>query len=336
MKNKKNEKRGGSRDLTLALMGAAICVLAAVIIGVIIYEAGGFSKSEERLDIQTALTSEASPQARADAREPISAETPAEITSETEKVVVVLDPGHGKLSNLMTDGEKEQNGWQYADNRGWGEWRHWKSGTVWEDCFAEGCSGRAPENGSCWYPIENGDRETEPAVNLNNALAAKRYLEEKGFEVRLTRADNETNPSMTRRLTYCCPNGDTSLPPDADLFVCVHSNAGGGRGSCYISLDGVYDQAGISGTYADDSNTLGRYINDEIVNATDLSYYADGVYTLSPELVLFCKSPITIAYLEIGFFDNDSDLSILESESDAIGKAIADGIGKYVSDYGIQ
>lgn len=254
---------------------------------------------------------------------------PVEIMS-ISKGIIVLDAGHGKLSGNMTDEEKAADGWLYnASKGGWGEWRHWKSNAVWQDCEGYGCSGRAPSGGGCWYPIGNGDRSTEPEITLRNTYAAAQYLEEMGYEVRMTRTSNEQNPSMTKRLIYCYPNNDTSAQPDADLFVCIHSNAGGGRGSAYIELSGVYDQAGIDADYAYSGNRAGKLINDEIVNSTSLSAYSGGRYSALPELVLFCKSPVPIAYLEIGFFDNMSDLSILNSEYDQIGKAIANGIDKY-------
>ena len=138
---------------------------------------------------------------------------------------------------------------------------------------------------------------------------------------------------MTKRLINCYPNNDTTQAPDADLFVCVHSNAGGGRGSAYIALDGYYDQAGIPADYVEKGNLLGKYINDAIVANTNLSAYSNGRYPALPELVLFCKCPIPIAYLEIGFFDSNSDLNILRSESQQIGYSIAEGIDKYCKEF---
>ena len=246
------------------------------------------------------------------------------------KGIVVLDPGHGKLSGAMSDEQKIADGWLYnAARGGWGEWRHWKSGTTWQDCEGSGCSGRATSGGGCWYPIGNGDRSKEPEITLRNTYAAAKYLEEMGYEVRMTRTSNDQNPSMTKRLIYCYPNNDTSAQPDADLFVCIHSNAGGGRGSAYIELSGVYDQAGIPSNYTELGNYAGRLINNQIVNNTSLTAYSGGCYKGSPELILFCKSPVPIAYMEIGFFDNSSDLNILNNEYDQIGKAIADGINQY-------
>ena len=118
--------------------------------------------------------------------------------------------------------------------------------------------------------------------------------------------------------------------PDADFLVCVHSNAGGGKGSAYIELAGSYDQEGIPEDYAYIGNTLGKYINDEIISTTPMQQYGGGVISGMPNLILFCKSPVPVAYLEIGFYDNQNDLSILNSEYDAIGKAIAVGIDKFV------
>ena len=150
-----------------------------------------------------------------------------------------------------------------------------------------------------------------------------------GYTVRMARGASD-NPSMTKRLQYCYPDGDMTKAPDADAYICIHSNAGGGKGSCYISLSGLYDQAGIAPDYIEQGNALGKAINDRIVSDTSLSSAGSGGrYDGYPTLVLFCKSQITIAYMEIGFFDNAGDLSILQNESDAIGKAIANGINDY-------
>ncbi len=255
--------------------------------------------------------------------------TAAPEAEEQTKKIVVLDPGHGKSSSAMSDAEKESEGW-INSSRGWGEWRHWKSNTVWTDCEGSGCSGRAPSGGGCWYPIGDGDRDIEPEINLRSAEFAKSYLEQMGCEVRMTRTSNEQNPSMTKRLTYCYENCDTTCEPDADIFVCIHSNAGGGRGSAYMALRGLYDQAGINAEkYVADSNLLGSLINSRITAQTGLGAFVGGRYDGLPEAILFCKSPVTIAYLEIGFYDDPADLEILNNNSEAVGRAIAEGIADY-------
>lgn len=247
-----------------------------------------------------------------------------------EAKIIVLDPGHGKPSSLMTDDEKQKAGWVRNKNGEWGEWRHYKTAST-EDCTGAGCNGRVPQNGACWYPIGHGDRNTEPDLNLKNALAAQKYLEQMGYTVRLTRSTNDENPSITQRLSYCHPNNDKTKEPDAEVYICIHSNASGGtaQGTAYVSAKAPYDQLWITTSYADDSNRLGKLCNDYIADMTSLSLNGSGEIAWEPELIAFCKSPIPCGYLEIGFFDNNSDLSILESESDKIGMAIAKGVDEF-------
>lgn len=244
-----------------------------------------------------------------------------------DKRIVVIDAGHGKQSLEMTEEEKTSEGYEYnVGTDSWGEWRHYKNGTFGQDCYGDGCTGLCPENASCWYPMENGDRDIEPEINLSNALAAKTYLEQLGYEVRMTRDTNEQNPSMNKRVSYCFPNNDTSAEPDADAYICIHSNAGGGSGTSYISLNGPYEQGFIPEDYIDSSNYLGQLINERVSEKTGL--YANAPID-TPYLILFNKCPVPIAYMEIGFFDNDNDLSVLRESADAIGYAIAEGVDAY-------
>lgn len=250
-------------------------------------------------------------------------------TSDNTRKVVVLDAGHGKSSSAMSDDEKTSEDYVYSNSRGgWGEWRHYKNGTFGKDCEGSGCTGTAPGNGSCWYPMGNGDRDTEPSINMNNAIAAKKYLEQMGYEVRMTRTSNEQNPSMNKRVSYCFPNNDINSATDASVYVCIHSNAGGGSGSSYISLDGSYTQRYIAEDYIEQSNKLADIINKKIAAASGLALNnpIDG----EEYLILFNKCPVPIAYLEIGFFDNSSDLNILQSSGDLIGRAIAEGVDEYM------
>lgn len=250
------------------------------------------------------------------------------------KRIIVIDPGHGVSSAQMTDEMKAASGWVKNSNGAWGEWRHYKIGSSTEDCQGSGCNGRVTPNGACWYPIGSSDRNIEPDINLKNAQAAERYLTNMGYEVRMTRRSNQENPSITRRISYCYPNNDTSRTADADVFLCIHSNAGGGSGAAYISLEGPYDQRGISSDYAEKGNRLGRLCNESIVNNTSLKMSGSGVISFEPELIAFCKSPIPCGYLEIGFFDNASDKAILDSEYDSIGRAIAEGVDRYFRENG--
>ena len=244
-----------------------------------------------------------------------------------KNTIIVLDPGHGKSSSNMTVDEKKAYGWVQNSSGAWGEWRHFKIGSGTVDCEGSGCNHRVTPNGACWYPIGNGDRASEPDINLKNAMAARHYLESMGYSVRMTRTSNDENPSITRRLEYCYPDGDKTKKPDAVLFLCIHSNAGGSRGTSYIKLDGKYDQAWIESDYVSEGNRLGKLCNDRIAAETSLS--ESGPITFEPELIAFCKSPVPCGYLEIGFFDNKADRAVLDSEYDKIGKAIAEGVDDY-------
>lgn len=245
-----------------------------------------------------------------------------------EKKIVVLDAGHGKSSAEMTAEEKSAEGYEYNEETGgWGEWRHYKNGTFAQDCRGSGCTGLSPENASCWYPMENADRDTEPEINLSNAIAAQKYLEEMGYEVRMTRTSDGQNPSMNKRVSYCFPENNTTVEPDASAYICIHSNAGGGNGTSYISLEGPYTQDFIDDNYISNSNCMGELINSKIASAAGLS---NNAAINSPYLILFNKCPVPIAYLEIGFFDNAGDLEILKSSCDEIGRAIAEGVDEYL------
>ncbi len=252
-----------------------------------------------------------------------SCKTEQAVTPEIVKKIIVIDAGHGKPSSQMSEAEKEAEGYMYNDESdGWGEWRHYKRGTFGEDCHGSDCNGDR-----CWYGVEYTDRDTEPDLNLKNALSAKKYLEEMGYEVRMTRTTNEETPSMNKRVSYCFPNNDINSEPDASAYVCLHSNAGGGRGTSYIRLDGEYEQSYIDETYISASNEMADIINKKIAAVTSL---AENPPINSPHLILFNKSPVPIAYLEIGFYDNASDLEIIENSHDSIGKAIAEGIDEYL------
>ena len=255
---------------------------------------------------------------------PVAEYRPLDISYD-KKITVVLDAGHGKSSYLMSDEEKLSEGYVY--NNGWGEWRHRKNGTADEDCCGFNCRG----DHSCWYSISNVDRDREPEINLRNAFFAQYYLEnELGYNVRMTRTSNDTNPSFSKRVSYCYPGSDVSAAPDAAAFVSIHSNAGGGRGSACIAAEGLYTQKWIGSSYTYDCCELGRLINNRIVSETSLKAYSGGCIEDQGYLIAFNKSPVPVGYIEIGFYDNYSDLNILNSEYDAIGKAIANGINDFL------
>lgn len=333
-----DDMRDNNLGLTLRLaviylaVAAAVCICAVTCTNIAETDA-----VKKRLDNETTLAMMQMPsldeaavyKKSGSAKGPISSLIRGKLTEE-KKTVIVLDAGHGQSSSSMSADEKNNEGYEYNEQLGaWGEWRHFKNGTFGAECHGSGCTLSAPPNGSCWYPMGNGDRSTEPEINMNNTLAAKKYLEEMGYEVRLTRENNEENPSMTKRVSYCFPDNDITAEPDAALYVCLHSNAGGGRGTSYISLAGEYRQSLIPADYIALSNKAGDIINRKVAAASGLS--SNTPIGGEGYLILFNKCPVPIAYMEIGFFDSGSDLAILRSSSDEIGRAVAEGVNEYIT-----
>ena len=67
------------------------------------------------------------------------------ITSTTnDKVIIVLDPGHGKSSKSMSKEEKEKAGFITTSGVSWGEWMHWAN-----DGHTGGCNGIARKRNGC-------------------------------------------------------------------------------------------------------------------------------------------------------------------------------------------
>ena len=178
MKVKRNDNPSSSSAMktirimcVIVIMAVLSCALSIVILsaaGVITIGGGNNTQSgivyntdsdeEEQKDANSTVSNDEKPkrsskndiaegsdkQATEDNKKSIQA-TP------TSKGIIVLDPGHGISSSAMSDTQKQQDGWIYSSQKGgWGEWRHFKSGTIWQDCMGSGCIGRAPKNGGCW------------------------------------------------------------------------------------------------------------------------------------------------------------------------------------------
>lgn len=309
--NTAEEYKGDIRINGQKIETTTYCTQKYILINVFAFQRAGFEVDLDEADAMPVFNYEiATEEEQASELEPV------------KQITVFLDPGHGKDSSSMTDAEKENSGWVQNSSGSWGEWRHWTDGEYGADCM--GNDGAASQPGDCWYPIGNSDRNTEPDINLQNCLAAKSYLEGMGYNVVMSRETNNENPSITKRI-------EMAESANADIYVCIHSNAGGGSGSAYIALndDTGYYSMDRGASYAEQGNMLGRLINNRIVNETNLSEYSGGCIDGEGYLILFQKAPMVCTYLEIGFFDNANDLSVLQSESDKIGQAIAEGIGEY-------
>lgn len=83
-----------------------------------------------------------------------------------------MTPDTGKSSSEMTSDEKTAEGYEYNESKGnWGEWRHYKNGTFGENCHGSGCTLGRLKTRRVGDSMGNADRDTEPQINLDNALA---------------------------------------------------------------------------------------------------------------------------------------------------------------------
>lgn len=148
----------------------------------------------------------------------------------------------------------------------------------------------------------------------------KNLLEERGFEVIITRkseTDSIANTSVTESLKARC---DLANDAEADLFVSVHCNTGGGKGCevyCF-SLGG-------------EGEKLAALIEDKITKKTGL--YSRGVKTANFYVIKNTVMPSVL--IETGFIDNEEDAKLLSSEEgqQKIALAVAEAVEEYKSNF---
>lgn len=162
--------------------------------------------------------------------------------------------------------------------------------------------------------VGNGLREKD--ITLDIALRVKQLLEEKGFAVIMTR-DSDVYPSLKERT-------DLANNANADIFVSIHVNAGGGTGI----ETWWHDKA----PEPQKRQLLATYIQNELIAATGAKNR--GVKSPTGKIGNFhvtreTKMPSVL--VEVGFIDNASDAAKLAQSSyrQQIAKGIVEGIIKY-------
>ena len=231
---------------------------------------------------------------------------------------VFIDPGHGP--STFNDAQMTAAGYSKNSSGKWGEWRHYDgSGKVGTNC--NNCKKDASHN--CWYPFANALRDKEPELTYAIATELSTILQSRGYEVAMSRNASE-HPSIGKRAKDAHDFG-------ASIQVCIHCNAGGGSGIAYCSpAGGGY---GTNSYKLSDWQTKSLDLNKKILNGikakTTFSLYNSGVINNYGYLILYEKASCPTAYLEIGFYDNASDLSKLQNEKNKIAEGIADGIDAY-------
>ncbi len=267
------------------------------------------AQTEEETETETASEAEAETDEEAETEadageaenESPETETETETVSESEKadsqdekIIVAIDASHQEKGG---DPEEEEPIGPDAEETAKG--------------FSEGTSGTVSEL-------------TEAELNLSVAEKLKSQLEERGYEVYMTRDSEESDLSEAQRAKNVNVSG-------AQILISLHAN--GGEDS---SEKGVEVMApSYENPYWKDrtdnikkSNALADIILQSYCEETGLN--AKGLYNVDNQILLNW-SEIPAVVLEMGFMSNESDDAYMaeEEHQQKMADSIADGIDLY-------
>ena len=213
--------------------------------------------------------------------------------SQTEKIMVAIDASHQGADADLTEEEPVGPG----------------SETMIKG-FSEGISGTA-----------TGLEENE--LNLEVATKLKDILEERGYEVFMTREDADTQLSEVER-------AELVNASDAQILISLHANGGDDsseRGACAQAPS--YENPYITDTdLVKKSNALGDIVLQAYCDKTGLT--DKGLYNIdSRAQINWSKIPVTL--IEMGFLSNPTEDRYMQKKStqNKMAKGMADGIDKY-------
>lgn len=166
----------------------------------------------------------------------------------------------------------------------------------------------------------------ESELNLSISKQLRTELEKRGYEVVLTRENQDTAISNKERALLAAESG-------ADIYVRIHAN-----GSEDSSANGAMTMVPSKenpyvSTLADPSYLLGQCILDAYCNATGIRNNGVQLYD-NMSGINWSKIPVTI--LEMGFMTNQSDDENMEKPEFQVKmvQGIADGIEEYFKQSG--
>ncbi len=161
----------------------------------------------------------------------------------------------------------------------------------------------------------------EYQLNLDVSLKLQDILQDRGYQVVLTRTDNSTAISNKERAQYVAEQG-------ADIYVRIHANGDSSHtASGALTISPSSQNPYVSQLY-DESNRLSQCILDAYCEATGFKnlgvQYMDNMTGINWSTV-----PVTI--VEMGFMTNESDdLQMSDTAfQDTMATGIADGIDSY-------
>lgn len=134
------------------------------------------------------------------------------------------------------------------------------------------------------------------------AQAAEKYLKANGYTVKV--GDNSKEGSYTKRVTDSNKWG-------ADVHICIHTNAGGGKGTEVFCWFGKQKN---------------KYVQAVYNRVAKLTPTSDRGIKSHAHLYEIKYTSATCVYIECEFHDNKTTENWIDSHIDAIGKAIARGV----------
>ncbi len=159
------------------------------------------------------------------------------------------------------------------------------------------------------------DSIIEEVITWQIADKLKDCLEDLGFEVYMTRKNLKSSIGNESVIESLRARVEMAHDVDADLFISVHCNVGGGTGV---------------ETYCYDLQGSGAKLSKEITKSISK---ATGLYNRGPKesnFYVIKNTAMTAVLIETGFIDNEEDAKILTSDKKQkdMAKAIADAVNK--------
>ena len=250
---------------------------------------------KEALSAQTEEETEAATEQQKEDETEAETETESETAaSQDEKIIIAIDASHQEKGG---DLEKEEPIGPDAEEKAKG--------------FSEGTSGTV-------------SGLTEAELNLSVAEKLKKQLEDRGYEVYMTRDNKESDLSESERAKNVNASG-------AQILISLHAN--GGEDSTEKGVEVMAPS--YENPYWKDrtgnikkSNALADIILQSYCEETGLN--AKGLYNVDNQILLNW-SEIPSVVLEMGFMSNESDDAYMaeEEHQQEMAEGIADGIDLY-------
>jgi N-acetylmuramoyl-L-alanine amidase len=163
----------------------------------------------------------------------------------------------------------------------------------------------------------------EYQLNLNVSLKLRDILVSRGYEVVMTREDNDANISNSERAQLMTQEG-------AEICVRVHANS-----STDTSVSGALTMCPSSsnpyvGSLYDDCYRLAQAVLDSYCSATGIGNRG---ISITDDMTGFNWSTIPVTIIEMGFMSNQSDDTTMADEEfqEVMAEGIANGIDVYFS-----